>query len=110
MEPQEFSPTGHAISKTSQAAVHSLSPLVLAAQEQMVFDLFENEDVVLTRDEIARNTNLRLGSVCRVTNCLVTVKQALAIRGEIKDPATGHWKELIGLPVKDQRDFFGSRA
>ncbi|WP_321902057.1 hypothetical protein [Paraburkholderia tropica] len=66
-------------------------------QKKIVMNLFEGPSTVLTRDDIAARTNLRLSSVCgRVFELLSS--EVLAVRGTRKCAATGFDHELVGLP------------
>ncbi|WP_321943011.1 hypothetical protein [Paraburkholderia tropica] len=66
-------------------------------QKKIVMNLFEGPGTVLTREDIAARTNLKLSSVCgRVFELLAS--EMLVVRGECKCVATGLDHELVGLP------------
>lgn len=83
---------------TQLAAYDSLDEGHKRTQKQMILDLFAGDpSVVLTREDIAAQTNLKLSSVCgRVFELLSS--EVLAVRGTRKCVATGLDHELVGLP------------
>ncbi|PXX14491.1 hypothetical protein C7399_112100 [Paraburkholderia tropica] len=66
-------------------------------QKKMVMNLFEGPSTVLTREDIAARTNLKLSSVCGRVFDLVA-SEMLTVRGTRKCAATGLDHELVGLP------------
>lgn len=88
-----------AATATQRAAIDALEESgARRTQRQIIMDLFAgNPAIVLTREDIAARTNMRLSSVCgRVRESLDG--EWLTVRGERRCVATGQMHELIGLP------------
>ncbi|WP_323120009.1 hypothetical protein [Burkholderia alba] len=85
-------------SSTQQDSYHSIAVPELSAKQRMVLDCFHSRATLLTREDIADRTNLKLSSVCgRVRELLDDGR--LQKRGTRKCIATGKSQELLGLPV-----------
>ncbi|WP_430228045.1 hypothetical protein [Paraburkholderia tropica] len=69
-------------------------------QKKIVMNLFEGPGTVLTREDIAARTNLRLSSVCGRVRELLDLG-LLVVRGTLKCVATGKYQETIGLPAAE---------
>lgn len=95
-----------AFSATKSESFHSLSPAgYLQPAQQKVMDLFADDGIALTRKQIAAAAAMELSSVCARVNALIAAGR-LVPRGERKDPRTGKQQELVGLPVRGQRELF----
>ncbi len=86
------------IPRTQHEAFDALTPQKLSPLQQMVMDCFRNERTLLTREDIAARTNMRLSSVCGRVRELLDA-ELLAVRDVRKDLATQHRQQLLGLPV-----------
>lgn len=95
---QVYGAAGRRVAGTQFDAFHSLTVKQLSAKQQMVMDCFDGADMKLTREEISRRTNLKLSSVCGRARELLDAKR-LAVRGSVRDIATGKRQELLGLVV-----------
>ncbi|NGM79727.1 hypothetical protein [Burkholderia multivorans] len=90
--------SGNRVSETQYDSHKTISLEEFCATKRMVMQCFEAPTVLLTREEIAARTNLKLSSVCgRVRELLDDGR--LEKRGSRKCIATGKAQELIGLPV-----------
>lgn len=92
---QIYGATGRRISGTQFDAYHALTVKALTTTQQMVVDCF-TPDSRLTREDIARNTNLRLSSVCGRVRELLDARR-LHVVGTQRCIATGKQHELLGL-------------
>ena len=91
-------------------AFHSLSVAgYLSPKECEVMAVFENESVVLIRQQLSEKIGMPINAVCGRVNSLMT-KHALVARGTRKDPMTRKPQELVGLPVSAQGSLFGRVA
>ncbi|MCA8195447.1 hypothetical protein [Burkholderia vietnamiensis] len=90
--------TGHRVSETQHASFHSLTVSELTAKQKMVMECFDSPMTLLTREDIATRTNLKLSSVCGRVHELLAANR-LVKRGTRKCTATGKSQELLGLPV-----------
>lgn len=90
--------TGHRVSETQQASFHSITVSEITAKQKMVMDCFHSPMTLLTREDIAAHTNLKLSSVCGRAHEPIGDDQ-LVKRGTRKCIATGKSQELLGLPV-----------
>lgn len=89
--------SGRRVSDTQSEAFHSLTVKHLSATQQMVMDCFIGPETLLTREQIAARTNLKLSSVCGRVRALLDASR-LQKRGSVTDVATGKGQELLGLP------------
>jgi hypothetical protein len=98
MEHDFHSPiSGRRVSDTQHASFHSLTVKQLSTTQQMVMDCFDGKETLLTREQIAARTNLKLSSVCGRVRALLDASR-LQKRGTVRDVATGKSQELLGLP------------
>ncbi|MDR5784089.1 hypothetical protein QCE63_32225 [Caballeronia sp. LZ065] len=98
MEPDFYSPrSGRRVAETQHASFHSLTTKQLCHTQRMVMDCFIGQETLLTREEIAACTNLKLSSVCGRVRSLLDAS-LLQKRDTRRDAATGKSQELIGLP------------
>ncbi|WP_156811429.1 hypothetical protein [Cupriavidus sp. USMAHM13] len=67
----------------------------LSARQRMVIDCFDGGGVLLTREDIAARTHLRLSSVCGRVRELLDAGY-LQVRGLRRCAATGKPHELLG--------------
>ena len=94
--------TQHSVTKSE--SFHSLPVReYLQPSETRIIALFHSHKLTLSRKQIAALTGLELSAVCGRVNSLITNKRLVA-RGERKDPITGKFQELLGLPVPVQLD------
>ena len=94
-----YSPrTGNRVSETQQDSFHSIPLADLTAKQKMVMDCFDSPETLLTREDIAARTNLKLSSVCGRARELLDAER-LAKRGKRECTATGKSQELLGLRV-----------
>lgn len=97
--------SGRRVAQTQLEAYYSIDASELAARKAQVMDCFTAGDVLLTREDIAARTNMKLSSVCgRVRELLDD--GLLAVRGSRKDLATPDRQQLLGLPTAEQRARF----
>ncbi|WP_250481874.1 hypothetical protein [Caballeronia sp. NCTM5] len=89
--------SGRRVSDTQHEAFHSLTVKQLCHTQQMVMDCFDGEATLLTREQIAAQTNLKLSSVCGRVRALIDAGR-LQVRGSVRDLHTGKRQELLGLP------------
>lgn len=87
--------SGRRVSGTQFDSYHGLSVKQLSAKQQMVVDCF-SADARLTREDISRNTNLRLSSVCGRVRELLDARRLMVV-GTQRCMATGKQHELLGL-------------
>ncbi|WDD92794.1 hypothetical protein Bsp3421_002823 [Burkholderia sp. FERM BP-3421] len=80
----------------------SPSERALSTTQRMVLDCFESIDVLLTREDLAALTNLKLSSVCGRARELLDAGR-LVKRGRRECIATGKSQELLGLPLPIKR-------
>jgi hypothetical protein len=62
----------------------------------MVMDCFDSSEILLTREQISAQTNLKLSSVCGRVRALIDAGR-LQVRGSVRDLHTGKRQELLGL-------------
>ncbi|MBU9439931.1 hypothetical protein KTE91_33185 [Burkholderia multivorans] len=92
--------SGRRVAETQYDSHKTISLEEFCATKRMVMACFDGPAVLLTREDIAARTNLKLSSVCgRVRELLDDGR--LEKRGSRKCIATGKAQELIGLPVAD---------
>lgn len=89
--------SGRRVSDTQSESFHSLTVKQLCHTQQMVMDCFDGSETLLTREQIAAQTNLKLSSVCGRVRALIDAGR-LQVRGSVRDLHTGKRQELLGLP------------
>ena len=98
------------INETSIEAYQSLSVAgYLQPKEAQVMSVFTDESIALTRRQLAAKTGMELSSVCGRVNSLIA-KNALTVRGRVKDAQTHKTVEVFGLPVPMQSELVGMVA
>ncbi|WP_189490676.1 hypothetical protein [Formosimonas limnophila] len=97
------------MNKTSLNAYDSLKDKGLNPRESQIMAVFVDDSVVMTRRQLVTAAGMELSGVCGRVNALLA-KNALAVRGHIKDQKTGNTVEVLGLPVPDQGALFGKVA
>jgi hypothetical protein len=93
---------GLSLAETYQNIRRPMRERALSATQRMVFECFESIEVLLTREDIAAQTNLKLSSVCGRARELLDAGR-LTKRGRRECVATGKSQELLGLPLPFKR-------
>ncbi|SAL26028.1 hypothetical protein [Caballeronia telluris] len=88
--------SGRRVSDTQSESFHSLTVKQLCHTQQMVMDCFDSSEILLTREQISAQTNLKLSSVCGRARALIDAGR-LQVRGSVRDLHTGKRQELLGL-------------
>jgi hypothetical protein len=89
--------SGRRVSDTQSESFHSMTAKQLCHTQQMVMDCFGGDEILLTREQISAQTNLKLSSVCGRVRALIDANR-LHVRGSVRDLHTGKRQELLGLP------------
>ena len=86
---------------TSLEAFYGTPVLSLQEREKQVMAAFTSHDVTYTRQQLVGVAELPINSICGRVRSLLD-KDALVVSGEIKCNTTGKYRELLGLPEKQQ--------
>ena len=86
---------------TSLEAFYGTPVLSLQDREKQVMAAFTGPDDTHTRQQLVRLVGMPINAICGRVRSLLD-KGALVIRGELRCANTGKYRELLGLPEKQQ--------
>lgn len=86
---------------TSLEAFCGTPAITLQDREKQVLAAFSSPDDTHTRQQLVRLVGMPINAICGRVRSLLD-KGALVVRGEIKCNTTGKYRELLGLPEKQQ--------
>lgn len=86
---------------TSLEAFYGTPAITLQDREKQVLSAFSSPDDTHTRQQLVRLVGMPINAICGRVRSLLD-KGALVIRGELRCANTGKYRELLGLPEKQQ--------